>query len=209
MQSPQKSDSRNNFDTSLTMKRILTLLILTLLGSCPAVFGQEIALTTLQMQPGSNFQLGTTVQQVSLTGLNVRDQSAHLLYSIPLLSALSTTGSIQITDTVYAITPPDANNSTLVEILYQADPTQPINSTEITNAIADTLTQNSWVVAQTQIKVASVDDIFPAGTQFWACSSAGYVTFSANGGLSLAIVPQLDNPIFSSASVQVTPPSKD
>src|ERR1700738_5200280 len=67
MQSPQKSDSRNNFDTSLTMKRILTLLILTLLGSCPAVFGQEIALTTLQMQPGSNFQLGTTVQQVSLT----------------------------------------------------------------------------------------------------------------------------------------------
>jgi hypothetical protein len=104
--------------------------------------------------------------------------------------------------------PPDATNSVIVGILYQADPTQPINGVEITNAISATLAQNGWAGAQAQIKIASTQDIFPAGTQFWACSSTGCVTFSANGFLSLAIVPQLDNPEFSTLSVQVTPPKE-
>jgi hypothetical protein len=190
------------------MKKLFALIALSLIAAGSTLFGQEIALTSFQMQPGSNFQIGTTSLAVSPIGLNVRDQSANLLNSIPLLSAPASVGAnTQITDTIYAITPPDSSNSVTVEILYQADPSQPITSAEILNAVQDTLTQNSWFGAQAQVKIASTSEILPAGTQFWVCSSAGYVTFADNGAISLALAPPTSGQAQTNVAVQITAPA--
>jgi hypothetical protein len=189
------------------MKKLAIAAALALIAICPTVFGQEITLTSVQKQPGTNFQLGAASQPLNLVGLNVRDQSSNLLYSIPLLSNPSSVGAnTQITDTVYAVTPPDSNKVVIVIVMYRVELSQTVVSDEIVHAVNNTLTQNGWFGAQVQIRTANPEETVPAGTQFWICSSTGYVTFADNGTISLAI--EQSDPAQPDGSDQKSTPSQ-
>src|SRR3981081_3072589 len=153
--------------------------------------GDEIPLSNSPKRPGANFQIGVANHPVIAIGLDIRDESANLLGSIPLLSASSLVGDgTPIAATLYAITRPDESNAETVMIMYQADSTQPLMSDEIVDAVRDALTQNNWYGAKVDIRTVRPGETFPVGTQFWACSRTGSITSADNAKISLQVITE-------------------
>ncbi len=170
------------------MKYVLTALTMALIGSCGVVFGQEVGLTNQSPQQGLDIPVGETDLPIQVSQFNVRDQSGNLVISVAFLSGTSFLPSdTQITDTLYAVTPPDSNNNVTAIVMYQADPSQSIQSDAILNAVQDTVNHNyTWAGAQFTVRAVIPGETLPAGTQFWVCSSSGNVACSGSGILSVA-----------------------
>jgi len=158
-----------------------------LIGSCGVGFGQEVGLTNEAAQPGLDVHVGQTDLPLMASQLNVRDQEGNLVTSVPLLSGTSFLPSdTQIADTLYAVTPPDNNNPVTGIVMYQADPSQPINSDEILNAVQDSINHNYlWAGVQFTVRAINPGETLPAGTQFWVCSASGSVACSGSGILNV------------------------
>ena len=172
----------------IPMKYVLPALTIALIGSCGAVFGQEVELTNQTAQQGLDVHVGDTDLPIQVSELNVRDASGNLVTSVPFLSGASFLPSdTQITDTLYAVTPPDSNNNVTGIVMYQADPTQPIQSATILQAVQDSINHNyTWAGAQFTVRAVIPGETLPAGTQFWVCSASGNVACSGSDILSVA-----------------------
>jgi hypothetical protein len=71
--------------------------------------------------------------------------------------------------------------------MYQADPSQAIDSNEILNAVQDSINHNyTWAGAQFTVRAVIPGETLPAGTEFWVCSASGNVTCSGSGILNVA-----------------------
>ena len=176
------------------MKLILPLLVAALGFSGSMIYAQEQPLTKLPTQDGQNVQVGQLASSCSVQGLNIRDDAGNLTNSIPLGTD---PGSTQIGDTLYAlIPPPDPNGQATALIMYQ---TAASTSDEVSKAVQDALNHNNKFGATfaTPGPMTDADQPLPAGTQFWVCSSSGFVTFTDSGaifaaGLSPLAVDTLD-----------------
>jgi hypothetical protein len=170
------------------IKYLLSALTIALIGSCGAVFGQEVELTNQTAQQGLDVHVGDTDLAIQVHQFNVRDGSGNLVTSVPFLSGASFLPSdTQITDTLYALTPPDGNNNVTAIVMYQADPSQSIESDTILQAVQDSINHNyTWAGAQFTVRAVIPGETLPAGTQFWACSASGTVACSGSGILSVA-----------------------
>jgi hypothetical protein len=171
------------------MKRILPAIIVAIGFSCPTfIHAQEQALTNWPTQDGQNFQVGQLACPLSVQGLNVRDSSGNLTNSIPLLTdPASVQATTQIGDTLYALIPPDGTNQATAVIMYQAASS---TSDEVNKAVQDALNHNNWF--DTTFVVRNINqsgELLPAGTEFWVCSSTGFVTFTDSGAISVAGPP--------------------
>jgi hypothetical protein len=171
------------------MKRILPVVIAALGFSCATiVHAQEQALTNWPTQDGQNFQVGQLACPLSVQGLNIRDSSGTLTNSIPLLTdPASINATTQIGDTLYALVPPDGTNQATAVIMYQS-----VSSTseEVNNAVQDALKHNNWFDATFVVRnINQTGELLPAGTEFWVCSSSGFVTFTDSGAISVAGPP--------------------
>jgi hypothetical protein len=174
------------------MKLKLPLALAALGLSCAAIHAQEQPLTNWPTQDGQNFQVGQLVCPLSVQGLNIHDSSGNPTASIPLLTDPASAGATtQIGDTLYALIPPDANNQATALVMYQIDNSaDPSASDEVKKAVQDALNHNNWFDASYVIRNISPDDQpLPAGTQFWVCSSTGFVTLTDNGSISVAGPP--------------------
>ena len=172
------------------MKLILPFVIAALGFSTSIVRAQEQPLITWPTQDGQNVQVGQLACPLSVQGLNIRDASSgDLTASVPLLKDLTSVATtIQIADTLYALIPPDGSNQATAVILYRAASS---TDDEVNRAVQDALNHNNWFSATFQ-QPQTIDpggQSFPAGTQFWVCSSTGFVTFTASGGISVAGPP--------------------
>jgi hypothetical protein len=171
------------------MKRILTAVIATLGFSCATItHAQEQALTNWPTQDGQNFQVGQLACPLSVQGLNIRDSSGTLTNSIPLLTdPASIRATTQIGDTLYALIPPDNTNQATALIMYQAASS---TSDEVNSAVLDALKHNNWFDATFVVRnINQGGELLPAGTEFWVCSSTGFVTFTDSGAISVAGPP--------------------
>jgi hypothetical protein len=171
------------------MKRILPAVIAALGFSCATItHAQEQALTNWPTQDGQNFQVGQLACPLSVQGLNIRDSSGNLTNSIPLLTdPASIQATTQIGDTLYALIPPDGTNQATAVIMYQAASS---TSDEVNKAVQDALNHNNWF--DTTFVVRNINqsgELLPAGTEFWVCSSTGFVTFTDSGAISVAGPP--------------------
>jgi hypothetical protein len=170
------------------MKRILPAIIVAIGFSCPTfIHAQEQALANWPTQDGQNFQVGQLACPLSVQGLNVRDSSGNLTNSIPLLTdPASVQATTQIGDTLYALIPPDGTNQATAVIMYQA-----VSSTsdEVNKAVQDALNHNNWFDATFVVRNVNQGELLPAGTEFWVCSSTGFVTFTDSGAISVAGPP--------------------
>jgi hypothetical protein len=171
------------------MKRILPAIIAAIGFSCPTfIHAQEQALTNWPTQDGQNFQVGQLACPLSVQGLNVRDSSGNLTNSIPLLTdPASVQATTQIGDTLYALIPPDGTNQATAVIMYQATSS---TSDEVNKAVQDALNHNNWF--DTTFVVRNINqsgELLPPGTEFWVCSSTGFVTFTDSGAISVAGPP--------------------
>jgi hypothetical protein len=170
------------------MKRILPAIIVAIGFSCPTfIYAQEQALTNWPTQDGQNFQVGQLACPLSVQGLNIRDSSGNLTNSIPLLTdPASIHATMQIGDTLYALIPPDGTNQATAVIMYQA-----VSSTsdEVNKAVQDALNHNNWFDATFVVRNVNQGELLPAGTEFWVCSSTGFVTFTDSGAISVAGPP--------------------
>ncbi|HET9377472.1 MAG TPA: hypothetical protein VFO40_21025 [Chthoniobacterales bacterium] len=171
------------------MKRILPAIIAAIGFSCPTfIHAQEQALTNWPTQDGQNFQVGQLACPLSVQGLNIRDSSGNLTNSIPLLTdPASVQATTQIGDTLYALIPPDGTNQATAAIMYQAASS---TSDEVNKAVQDALNHNNWF--DTTFVVRNINqsgELLPAGTEFWVCSSTGFVTFTDSGAISVAGPP--------------------
>ena len=173
---------------NLTTKCVLTGVTIALIGSCGVVFGQEVGLTNQPLQQGLDVHVGDTDLPIIASQFNVRDQDGNLVTSVGFLSGTSFLPSdTQITDTLYAVTPPDSNNNVTAIVMYQADPSQSITSDEILNAVQDSINHNYlWAGAQFTVRAINPGETLPAGTQFWVCSGSGSVACAGSGTLSVA-----------------------
>jgi len=173
---------------NLTTKCVLTGVTIALIGSCGVVFGQEVGLTNQPLQQGLDVHVGDTDLPIIASQFNVRDQDGNLVTSVGFLSGTSFLPSdTQITDTLYAVTPPDSNNNVTAIVMYQADPSQSITSDEILNAVQDSINHNYlWAGAQFTVRAINPGETLPAGTQFWVCSARGSVACAGSGTLSVA-----------------------
>ena len=169
------------------MKYVLPALTIALIGSCGAVFGQEVELINQTAQQGLDVHVGDTDLPIQVSQFNVRDQSGNLVTSVPFLSGASFLPSdTQITDTMYAVTPPDSNNNVTGIVMYQADPSQPIQSATILQAVQDSINHNyTWAGAQFTVRAVIPGETLPTGTQFWLCSVSGNVALTGSGTLSI------------------------
>jgi hypothetical protein len=175
------------------MKSMLSVLVA--LGfSCSMSYAQEQLLTNWPTQDGQNVQVGQLACPLSVQGLNIRDSSGNLT-SIPLLTdPASFPATTHIGDTLYALIPPDGNNQATALIMYQTDSS---TSDEVTKAVQDALNHNNWFNATflPPRVMSSSDQPLPAGTEFWVCSSSGFVTLTDSyGSISVAgpAAPTLD-----------------
>ena len=170
------------------MKYLLTAFTIAFLGSCGAVFGQEVGLINQSTEQGLDVYVGDTDLPLQVSQLNVRDQSGNLVTSVPFLSGASFLPSdTQITDTLYAVTPPDGNNNVTAMVMYQADPSQGISTNAILSAVQDSINHNyTWAGAQFTVRAIIPGETLPAGTQFWVCSASGNTACSGSGILSVA-----------------------
>jgi hypothetical protein len=171
------------------MKRILPAFIAALGFSCATItYAQEQALTNWPTQDGQNFQVGQLACPLTVQGLNIRDSSGTLTKSIPLLTdPASVQATTQIGDTLYALIPPDSTNQATAVIMYQAASS---TSDEVNNAVQDALKHNNWFDATFVVRnINQGGELLPAGTEFWVCSSTGFVTFTDSGAISVAGPP--------------------
>jgi len=171
------------------MKRILPTVIAALGFSYATItYAQEQALTNWPTQDGQNFQVGQLACPLTVQGLNIRDSSGTLTNSIPLLTdPASVQATTQIGDTLYALIPPDATNQATAVIMYQAASS---TSDEVNNAVQDALKHNNWFDATFVVRnINQSGELLPAGTEFWVCSSTGFVTFTDSGAISVAGPP--------------------
>jgi hypothetical protein len=171
------------------MKRILPAVIAALGFSCPTIIhAQEQPLTNWPTQDGQNFQVGQLACPLSVQGLNIRDSSGTLTNSIPLLTdPASVQATTQIGDTLYALIPPDGTNQATAVIMYQAASS---TSDEVNKAVQDALNHNNWFGATFVVRnINQAGELLPAGTEFWVCSSTGFVTFTDSGAISVAGPP--------------------
>ena len=180
------------------MKLKLPIALAALSLSCATIYAQqqplEQPLTNWPSQDGQNFQVGQLACPLSVQGLNIHDSSGNVV-SIPLLTDPASVGATtQIGDTLYALIPPDGNNQATALVMYQAD-----NSTsdEVNKAVQDSLNHNNWFGANYVVRnMSPSDQPLPAGTQFWVCSSTGFVTLTDNGSISVAgLSVQTVNPL--------------
>jgi hypothetical protein len=164
------------------MKLILPVVVAALGFSGSMIYAQEQPLTEWPTQDGQNVQVGQLACSLTVQGLNIRDNSGNLTASIPLLSDPTQT-PVQLGDTLYAlIPPPDANGQATALIMYQ---TVASTSEEVNKAVQDALYHNNWFnasFAQPRL-MTDADQPLPVGTQFWVCSSSGFVTFASDGAI--------------------------
>jgi hypothetical protein len=171
------------------MKRILPAIIAALGFSCGTIIhAQEQPLTNWPSQDGQNFQVGQLACPLTVQGLNIRDSSGTLTNSIPLLTdPASVKATTQIGDTLYALIPPDGTNQATAVIMYQAASS---TSDELNKAVQDALNHNNWFGATFVVRnINQAGELLPAGTEFWVCSSSGFVTFTDSGAISVAGPP--------------------
>jgi hypothetical protein len=171
------------------MKRILPAVIVALGFSCGTIIhAQEQPLTNWPTQDGQNFQVGQLACPLTVQALNIRDSSGTLTNSIPLLTdPASIQATTQIGDTLYALIPPDGTNQATAVIMYQAASS---TSDEVNNAVQDALKHNNWFDATFVVRnINQSGELLPAGTEFWVCSSTGFVTFTDSGAISVAGPP--------------------
>jgi hypothetical protein len=90
-----------------------------------------------------------------------------------------------IGDTLYAVIPPDANNQVSVLVMYQANEnSDPSTNDEIVNAAQDVLNHNNWSNSSYVLRnINQAGELLPRGTQFWICSSTGYLTLTDSTGV--------------------------
>ena len=164
------------------MKLILPLLVAALGFSGSMIYAQEQPLTKLPTQDGQNVQVGQLASPCSVQGLNIRDDAGNLTTSIPVGTD---PGSTQIGDTLYAlIPPPDPNGQATAVIMYQ---TAASTSDEVNKAVQDALNHNNWFGATFAVRnIDPAGESLPTGTQFWVCSSSGFVTFTDSGAIFAA-----------------------
>jgi hypothetical protein len=170
------------------MKLILPVVVAALGFSSSIIHAQEQPLTNWPTQDGQNVQVGQLACPLSVQGLTVRDSSGTLTNSIPLLTdPASVQATTQIGDTLYALIPPDGTNQATAVILYQ---TASSTSDEVNNAVQDALKHNNWFDATFVVRnINQTGELLPAGTEFWVCSSSGFVTFTDSGAISVAGPP--------------------
>ena len=170
------------------MKLKLSLITAALALSGSVLYAQEQPLTNWPTQDGQNVQVGQLACPLQVQGLNVRDSSGNLTTSIPLLTdPASVQDNAQIGDALYALIPPDENNQATAVIMYQSSTT---TSDEINKAVQDALNHNNWFDATFVVRnIDPAGELLSPGTQFWVCSSSGFVTFTGSGAISLAGPP--------------------
>ncbi len=170
------------------MKLILPIVIALLGFSGSTIQAQEQSLTSWPTQDGQNVQVGQLACPLSVQGLNIRDFSGNLTNSIPLLTdPASVQATTQIGDTLYALIPPDGNNQASAVIMYQAASS---TSDEVNKAVQDALNHNNWFNATFTVRnIDPAGELFQPGTEFWVCSSSGFVTFDDSGAIYLAGPP--------------------
>ena len=170
------------------MKLKLSLITAALALSGSVLYAQEQPLTNWPTQDGQNVQVGQLACPLQVQGLNVRDSSGNLTTSIPLLTdPASVQTDAQIGDALYALIPPDENNQATAVIMYQSSTT---TSDEINKAVQDALNHNNWFDATFVVRnIDPAGELLSPGTQFWVCSSSGFVTFTGSGAISLAGPP--------------------
>lgn len=164
-------------------KRARVAFVAVLALGASAGYAQEQNLTSLPTQTGRNVQVAQLMCPIKVQGLNIRDASGNLIASIPLLTDPASVGaSTTIGDTLYAVIPPDANNQVSILVMYaNADLS---TNDEITNAAQDVLNHNNWSDSSYAIRnISQQGELVPAGTQFWICSSTGYLTLSDPTGV--------------------------
>ena len=165
------------------------LSVLIALGfSCSMSYAQEQLLTNWPTQDGQNVQVGQLACPFSVQGLNIRDSSGNPT-SIPLpADPASFPATTHLGDTLDALIPPDGNNQATALIMYQTDSS---TSDEVNKAVQDAMNHNNWfspTYSYSQPRPMSASDQpLPAGTEFWVCSSSGFVTLTdSNGSISVA-----------------------
>lgn len=170
------------------MKLILPFVVAALGFSSSIIYAQEQPLTNWPSQDGQNVQVGQLACPLSVQGLNIRDSSGNLTASIPLLTDPTSVGATtQIGDTLYALIPPDGNNQATAVIMYQGASS---TSDEVNKAVQDSLNHNNWFGATFVVRnINSAGEQLPAGTEFWVCSSSGFVALTDNGAISVAGPP--------------------
>ncbi|PWT79524.1 MAG: hypothetical protein C5B58_13315 [Acidobacteria bacterium] len=174
------------------MKLILPFVVAALGFSTSIVRAQEQPLTSWPTQDGQNIQVGQLSCPLPVQGLNIRDSSGNLTSSstptIPLLTDPASVGATtQIGDTLYALIPPDGSNQATAVIMYQGSSS---TSDEINKAVQDALNHNNWFNATFTVRNVNPGETLPDGTEFWVCSSTGFVTFTdTNNGISVAGPP--------------------
>jgi hypothetical protein len=167
------------------MKLILPVVVAALGFSSSIIHAQEQPLTNWPTQDGQNVQVGQLACPLSVQGLNIRDSSGNLTNSIPLLTdPTSVQATTQIGDTLYALILPDGTNQATAVIMYQAASS---TSDEVNKAVQDALNHNNWFDATFVVRnINQAGELLPAGTEFWVCSSTGFVTFTDSGAISVA-----------------------
>jgi hypothetical protein len=179
-------------DLRLMKPLLATVLAVLSLGNA-IVQAQEENLTNWAAQIGRNVQVGQLLCPLQVQGLSIRDASGNLTASVPLLTDPASVGATTtIGDTLYAVIPPDNNNNVTVVVMYDADPTvDPSTSDEIVNATQDVLNHNGWSNSSYLIRnINQGGELLPQGTQFWICSSTGYLTLTdSTGVICLAGLP--------------------
>jgi hypothetical protein len=165
----------------MKLARVAFVAVLTLGTS--ATYAQEQNLTNWPTQVGRNVQVAQLMCPIQVQGLNIRDASGNLTASIPLLTdPASVEATTTIGDTLYAVIPPDANNQVSILVMYaNADLS---TNDEITGAAQDVLNHNNWSDSTYVVSnISQGGQLLPAGTQFWICSSTGYLTLTDSAGV--------------------------
>jgi hypothetical protein len=168
------------------MKLILPVVVAALGLSGSMIYAQEQPLTKWPTQDGQNVQVGQLACPLSVQGLNIRDTAGNLTASIPLgTDPASIEATLQIGDTLYALIPPsDPNGQATALIMYQTSASTP---DEVNKAIQDALNHNNWFGATFAVRnIDPAGESLPVGTEFWVCSSSGFVTFTDNGAIFAA-----------------------
>jgi hypothetical protein len=172
-----------NFMKPILMKLARVAFVAALTLGASAGYAQEQNLTTGPTQAGFNVQVAQLMCPIQVQGLNIRDASGNLIASIPLLTDPASVGaSTTIGDTLYAVIPPDANNQVSILVMYSnADVS---TNDEITSAAQDVLNHNNWTDSTFAVSnISQSGQSLPAGTQFWICSSTGYLTLADPAGV--------------------------
>jgi hypothetical protein len=165
----------------------VTALAVLALGAS-TVYAQEQNLTNWPSQIGRNVQVGQLMCPIQVQGLNIRDASGNVAASVPLLTDPASVGATTtIGDTLYAVIPPSNanNNQVSVLVMYQSNGTaDPSANDEIVGAAQDVLNHNNWSDSSYVLRnINQAGELLPAGTQFWICSSTGYLTLTDSTGV--------------------------